>query len=1319
MNNRRERLSPFLIVVLLGGSVLVALIAAFQRESQQDDYFSGEPASELTVSYLEAWLRLQPDSTQRLVLLGEQYLKLNRREQALALAEHMEQLDSTDDGMKKQALYLRVHVAQQLAYEVTEHDSQRTPRLQTLRDELRGTLDYAWSIGLQTEFATMAAQAGAYDVALQYYRQLAQADSAQALQWHQLAADLAFARQEYEAAADSLFAAAALSTSVPQERGYFLQALAVLESGDQAALACTLAEQHIGRLENDRQVVIRLLSLARMANRPDLVNKYAQKLAGLLELSAHQPTLMFGPAMFMADLADSVLAVPARWLAIAVRQVRGSAGYEFLAASRGLLGRPNGIAGVSLAIETADVAEPVTTASTAVVGNGDYELLYQVYVENGSLAKAMEIANKALAKGLPAEVWNPRLAQVAEWNGQPGLALQAWSRHAVATDSAVSWGHVRRLSLGLNDDARYLQALQFDIRNTPNNADLYDELVLAYERLGEPERAMQFLQGQAAGSRSTVLLERYALLAERAGHDDKAEQLYQRLVQIDQAGKAIHLTAVARLKYKQGQDEAALQLLREQAGHVGETSETAGFWRLYAELARVLQSSADADRAYRSLLASGEATPADLAGMTYFYVHSPMDAARIADAHLQQEMNSKAALDATLLNYAELRAWNRISDIIGKLTREQQDNLVSSASSLLVRGRYLLHQRQWTEAVDSFRQAVNVAPANDDVKVSYLWALVEYGSDAELAQRLHEWRKLLRLNSGYREVFAAGYLRLGKTRRAVQLLRMQPEEVQKDPLWVMALADAEQQNGNDQLALLLYRQAWQGLHAKLAATPQDTDGILPPVPADQQLEWWQARGVLATRLVNAERASMALNQLFMQDMRLSAPQIRYQSRLGNIKGLDSTTTITAETAPEAPVPATFYAGLGVFMEREAYERARMLLAHPAIADLPGNADYEMSLALAEEDATTAGELLERRKGRIAYYNQAAALLVNQRTSELESLLFAGLDATPANDAMHEDLAEVLWPDKSAVGVSLQLGRAEALDTDALDVFARLKLTNRYGITARSITRRQNIRRNQDIAWVPSTDHEQELSIHDRTSEHDFTLSLGQRSGFKSFATGRIFAQVNRQGTWVPSATLGWRQYTSLSPYLQVAGYKNMLDLEMAWQPENSRWFASANVELARFYSQKHDEIAKGTEFNQELGYRIYHAYPDWNVRLVAGQGTYSASGKDKLHPALTRLNPDQTAPSNRELVPENFRRYGIMTGFGNSDFTTRKSAWRPFVDIGYIHDNKNGNGPVASAGVGGPVLGGDHLVLQYLHEATGTSNRQRTNQVLVSYYINF
>lgn len=1321
MNSRREQLSPFAVVLLLGAVVLVALVAAFQHDSYQDDYYDNEPASELTVSYLEAWLRVQPDSVPRLMLLGEQYLKLNRREQALALAGHMEQLDSADEETKRQALYLRVNVAQQRAYELDVQDERRPERMAVLRSELEQATAYAWAPARQVALSEMAWAAGAYDVALHFYRQLAGSDADNALDWHQRAAELAFARQEYEEAADSLFAAVDLSAELPQKRELFLRALQVLESGDRAALACELAEQHMTGLENDRQVIIYMLNLARMANRGDLIDKYARQLASLLELSSNEPV---APATgwlartysLPASAARALLAAPARWTHAAAGAVRSTDAYRGLQAGLRVAGWLSGRPFVAVANEQVAVAEPAMQPAETPVTDNDYDLLYQVYVESGSLTKARDIAKKALARGMPARIWEPRLAQVAEWGGEPGLALQAWSRHAGLTDSAESWSHVRRLSIGLNDDARYLQALQFDIRNTPNNAALYDELVLAYERLGEPERAMQFLQTQVSGSRSTVLLGRYAELAERAGHDQRAEELYHRLWQVDPASRAQHVTGVARLRYKQGKDESALQLMREQADSIAEAADTADYWRLYAELGRLLQSSEDTSRAYRSLLATGQATSADLAGMTYFFLNSPMDAARIAEMNLQQGIDPQRAVEAALLNYAELRAWSRVGEIMRGLSGAQRTGFQRSAAALMVKGRYHLYLHQWNEAVASFRDAVNAAPASDDARISYLWVLVEYGTEAELRQRLYQWRRLVRLNADYREVFAAAYLRLGQTARAIRLMRMQPPEVTKDPLWIMSLADAEQQGGHDELAQRLYRKAWRELHARLQGV-NDVAGA--PVPADVQLDWWQARGVLAQRLRNAEVTSRALNQLYVQDMRLSAPGVRYQSRLGDVSGMRTAAEVSDDVAEQGVSPYSLLAGIGVSLEQEANERARILLRHPAVRDLPASADYQMSLALAESDTTAAAELLDLRQGRIAYYSQVAALGANRRTSEQETLLFDGLDMTPGGDAIHEDLTQVIWPDKSALGVSMGLWRSEAISTHELDMFARLKLTNRYGITLHGITRQQKTRRKQDIAWVPSTDREYELSIHDRTVEHDFTLTLGQRDGFRSFATGRIFAEVNRHGTWVPSATLGWRQYTSLSPYLQVAGYKNMLDFALSWQPEDSRWFASANAEVARFYTQKHDAIARGTEFNQELGYRIYHAYPDWSVRLVAGQGNYSASGKNRTHSALTRMNPDGVAPANSELVPENFRRYGIMTGFGNNDVTTRKSSWKPFLDAGYIRDNKNGHGPAFSAGIGGPVLGGDHLVLQYLHEATGARNRQRTSQLLLSYYLNF
>lgn len=1277
----RERLSPFGLVLLLGAGVSAGLATTFQDDSASHERLAGEPASELTVAYLTARLHIRPDSREHLILLGEQYLKLDRRQQALNLAQRMEQLDPGDAGLQREALYLRIGVARQEAYQYPPTDQRRAPLMAQYQDTLAKAAGHDWPLFRIKELAQQAQQAGAHAPLLHFYRQLAERDADNQAYWHGLSAETAFAHQQYEDAARSFFQAASLSSEPVHKRDYFLQALRVLESGDRAGLACDLAPQHLAGLEQDIDVLRYLLNLARMANRRELVRRYARQLAQLLELSDAGSPVTPAPPQSATDVAARLLA--------------------------------------SLLLPQAAMAsEQQHSQPAGKAGNEDYDLLYQVYLENGQLAEASDMAQKALAAGLDPLIWDPRLAVAAEWGGNPTLALQAWSRQATRLNSADAWGQVRRLSSALYDDRLYLQALIFEALNAPHKPGLYDQLVQAYERLGEPEAGLQFLEGRPGYARNTELLRSYALLAERSGHDQKAEQAYLQLAGIDPAARLEHVTDAARVKYKQGEDDEALALLREHAPMADSSAQSAVFWRLYAELARLLQSSEDAALAYRNLLATGKASQEDLAAMAYFFVYSPMDAARVAELHLQQGGYDQAMINSALLNYAELRAWTRIHQIIAGMTVSQRNSFEQSATALLLRARYQLYRRQSSQALEDFRHAVQAAPQNHDIRIAYLWALSEYGTDSELSKTVHQWRRLARSNSAYWEVFAAAELRLGNARRAVQLMRKQDLEARRDPLWTITLADAEQLRGNQDLALGLYRQAWRDLHERLAA--QQTDDGLSPLPEEIQLAWWQARSGLSARMASGDQPGRRFAELVALDAQLAAAPGRLTSVLGDVSGLTGTRDVVEQLAPIDPLSTgTLYTAIGLSLEQQAYDRARIQLGAPQLEGLPASTDLQMSLALAEHDSTSAAQLLDQEHGRISFYNRLAALGITGRRSEQASGVFAAHYGSPDNDAIHTDLVDAVWPDHSAAGIDLQSRHSEALATDEIDLFARLKLTNRYGITARSITRLQSVRDRSQIARVPATDQETELSLHGRTPDQDVTLTIGQRSGHGSFMTGRLQASINQRGSWTPSAILGWRQYTSASPYLQVAGYKNMLDLGLSWQPRESRWFADLNIEQADYYSHRHDRIGTGTEFNQQLGYRISTSYPDWNVRLIAGQGNYSADNSQRLHPSLARFSPDGQPPSNAQLIPEDFRRYGLMTGFGNSNVTSHARRWRPFADAGYVHYDREGTGPSVSVGLGGPVFGGDHLVLQYQYEATGAGNRQRTNAFRIAYYFNF
>ncbi len=101
---KRERLSPPWLTAAIGAGVVLALGAAHPSDEEQTRSVASQPPSELSVAYLEAWLRIEPDAPRYLDLLGQQYLGLGRWDDATRVADKLraglqEVFDRNDMGI--------------------------------------------------------------------------------------------------------------------------------------------------------------------------------------------------------------------------------------------------------------------------------------------------------------------------------------------------------------------------------------------------------------------------------------------------------------------------------------------------------------------------------------------------------------------------------------------------------------------------------------------------------------------------------------------------------------------------------------------------------------------------------------------------------------------------------------------------------------------------------------------------------------------------------------------------------------------------------------------------------------------------------------------------------------------------------------------------------------------------------------------------------------------------------------------------------------------------------------------------------------------
>ena len=120
---------------------------------------------------------------------------------------------------------------------------------------------------------------------------------------------------------------------------------------------------------------------------------------------------------------------------------------------------------------------------------------------------------------------------------------------------------------------------------------------------------------------------------------------------------------------------------------------------------------------------------------------------------------------------------------------------------------------------------------------------------------------------------------------------------------------------------------------------------------------------------------------------------------------------------------------------------------------------------------------------------------------------------------------------------------------------------------------------------------------------------------------------------------------------------------------------------------------------------------------MAAHGEYSAS--DNTIHDMRKLLPSSHSLAASELVPDDFTQYGVIVGFGSSEQNVYWRRWRLFMDAGYVHDSKEGWGPLVNVGAGGSVFGGDHLQIFYAHTAARQGDSSSMSRFGVSYRLFF
>lgn len=1289
----RQRLISPVGILGFGAVVAFALLAVFPRGTLEHRLLDGGTGDALTVAYLEAWLRADPNNADVVYHLTREYLSEQRFDDAESLVAR--QRTSPDADVRQHALLLDIDIAERRVYALPDGDMQRAHRIEQLDQLLSDAANRAWSPEQLQMLAIKAAALNDGALAGRYYRRLAMLEPARASYWLGKESAIQLAGGHYRDAADAAFAAEAATRSLNEKREFFLAGLRALQGGNLLAEALKAARAHIGPLANDLRTLRFLIQFALAAGRPDLAADYTNQL-----LKAR------------SGVADKRAAAAFEF---AHGRSQKQSGFGFASWRAG--DRPRLIR----VAQQNDKASPGTPqgngagneAAVSRPGNGDDDLAFRVFVSNGRLREAADVARAALARDPDSIPWHERLAQVAIWNNQPRVALDAYYWLARTRNDEASWQQVLKFAPALHDDHALLAALRHEAEQANGGSaadrqrqlEWIDKFVATEEWLADPHASLQFLAARADGALRRPVLERYAALAERMGDDGLALQTWQTL-EHDFGPDPAYALKIATTLYAQGRfAEATATLESAKTVAAAQPKGNDDFWRFYALLGGIVQRPPVVVEASRHLLASGRETSGDLDRMIDALDAQPLDAGRVAEFAFRRN-GGQRELQLAIYHYTRARAFGRITMLLDSLTPEQRATAEREPAFLLARSQYWRNVDEPTRALQDVRAALRRDPDNTEARTAFVWLLNDQGSDTELRAALRAYRFQATSDPSLTGAFAAAYLRLGDARAALHYLRLNAPSRRSDPLWRLSFADALELNGQIDEAWRVRRSVWIALHR------QKINRTSPSQYTPDEYTVLRARFIgLTDQFAGSDASKQLLIDLLREDTQANAASSEQAaSDLGDLSMLPTSTATRLAHRTRHYSAAAREAVLAWTQSHNAYGFERDWLEWQYAQRLSQPAYANVAIALAENDTAELSQRLDDPSGHLPLQTRIAAELQTGRIEAAQRDAFYAQDLLPDNDLMHATLVDAMLPTAQAIAPGFRLVHEGPLSFIEGSLAAGIRVTPTLSFALRYNDRAQH--GDGSLPGVPGHDRTIDAVLRRFGADDRETLVVGHRSALADVTSLRLEGSFFDRHPLSFSFALGRNQEATESAQLQVGGVKDNLIVAASFRPD-PHIFSRVRVEYDRFYGQDRSFLGHGTVFDIDAGYKLRSDYPDYTIRVAFTHGQYSANGAPGA--LLRQLVPGGSPFSAQQFVPNTFTQVALLVGFGNGIMDGYSRAWRPFIEAGPLRDSRAGWGERVTAGIVGSVLGADQLGLYVTHSSASQNHSTPVTEVGIRY----
>ncbi len=800
------------------------------------------------------------------------------------------------------------------------------------------------------------------------------------------------------------------------------------------------------------------------------------------------------------------------------------------------------------------------------------EAEFRLHLAFGDIFSAWQ-AGELLLVSRPADsALLKEMAQLGEWNGFNQQALSYWSRYLQLESDPLVLDYAWRRAFQMFDFQRGIPLLErLTAMRRLDDSEL-DSLVYAYESLGAPEEAEQWLH-------------RY--IQRQPGHRLARLRLAQNLENTHQYVEQSRLWADIAARFTLSLSEriewASIHwrlFQPQQAWEVldipTDSIESPEYWQLRAALAWELELDDEVQFAYESMLAHGLVLSASEEDqlVDMYRLSDPDRALEQLIAHWRRRGDTRTLLDA--INLAEQQgSWIVYDELVGEAAALPA--LAAMPGIALARADGAERANRNALAEKLYRDALASHPNNAAVQERFLWFLLDRGDKSEIDRYARAWRSRARATTNLWLPFAAACQTLGRWDEALAWYQLHLRNNPPDFLVQASYVDALEAAGRYDQAFHVRRALIARYReADVAATPADYATYLRLVATGSPR---RAQELAALR----QDGSPAMLQIWFDRLMVQLDATHQASAKAEWVSWAKSRGLAVQRFEELQVALRNHdrEALHRHLESGELDAAEQVAALDVLGQ-PGKALDKALTSLGPDEPAYRLEQLRLQALELTERTPAGVQLGWQRRD------FGGLETTGPRLLLAGHVGDS-W--HVSVELAEQRFRSAALDSSRLNSESNLRLglrrpldTGSIGLTVDSSQRADDDRFGLSVA------HEWQATASDA-----FTLGLDWQ--VESDESGLMRALGQQDAAWLRARhrlsgreqlfwSVGHRSFTSRSGIHLGAGNAANIELSQIQQFDNPDWVLRTGIDYQRNTLSKRSlaalEVPQGGALNANL-----------------------------------------------------------------------------------------------------------------------------------------